>query len=72
VKSGCKGTKKSEIRKEESEKIFFFCAFFLRNSAEMSIFAVGNNRKTTNNPMINREIIRIKIVQLTYAYYQNG
>ena len=22
--------------------------------------------------MINREIIRIKIVQLTYAYYQNG
>ena len=38
----------------------------------MSIFAVGNNRKTTNDPMINREIIRIKIVQLTYAYYQNG
>lgn len=24
------------------------------------------------NDMINREIIRIKIVQLTYAYYQNG
>ena len=24
------------------------------------------------NYMINREIIRIKIVQLTYAYYQNG
>ena len=22
--------------------------------------------------MINREIIRSKIVQLTYAYYQNG
>lgn len=22
--------------------------------------------------MINRELIRIKIVQLTYAYYQNG
>ena len=28
--------------------------------------------KTTRNSMINREIIRIKIVQLTYAYYQNG
>ena len=22
--------------------------------------------------MVNRELIRIKIVQLTYAYYQNG
>ena len=22
--------------------------------------------------MINRELIRVKIVQLTYAYYQNG
>ena len=22
--------------------------------------------------MINRELIRIKVVQLTYAYYQNG
>ena len=22
--------------------------------------------------MINREIIRLKIVQITYAYYQNG
>jgi len=28
--------------------------------------------KTTGNSMINRELIRIKIVQLTYAYYQNG
>jgi N utilization substance protein B len=27
---------------------------------------------TTNKKMINREIIRLKIVQLTYAYYQNG
>ena len=34
----------------------------------MSIFAV----ETNCNDMINREIIRIKIVQLTYAYYQNG
>ena len=25
-----------------------------------------------HDDMINREIIRIKIVQLTYAYYQNG
>ena len=22
--------------------------------------------------MINREIIRLKVVQITYAYYQNG
>ena len=28
--------------------------------------------KQTNYDMINREIIRTKIVQLTYAYYQNG
>jgi N utilization substance protein B len=34
----------------------------------MSIFAV----ETKTYCMINREIIRIKIVQLTYAYYQNG
>ena len=27
---------------------------------------------TKNRTMINRELIRIKIVQLTYAYYQNG
>ena len=26
----------------------------------------------THSTMINRELIRIKIVQLTYAYYQNG
>lgn len=32
--------------------------------------AARNSQKTEF--MINREIIRIKIVQLTYAYYQNG
>ena len=42
--------------------------FFLHNRRKMSIFAVEINHKE----MINREIIRIKIVQLTYAYYQNG
>ena len=34
----------------------------------MSNFAIEKNL----NDMINREIIRTKIVQLTYAYYQNG
>ena len=40
----------------------------MHNQWKISIFAVELNRKS----MINREIIRIKIVQLTYAYYQNG
>jgi len=40
----------------------------LHNQRKMSIFAVETKHKS----MINREIIRIKIVQLTYAYYQNG
>ena len=40
----------------------------MHNQRKISIFAVELNRKS----MINREIIRIKIVQLTYAYYQNG
>ena len=42
--------------------------FFLHNQRKMRIFAVEIN----HTDMINREIIRIKIVQLTYAYYQNG
>ena len=36
------------------------------------IFAVEKSINYNVSPMINREIIRIKIVQLTYAYYQNG
>ena len=39
----------------------YFCRDFLRNT-----------RSLLYNKMINRELIRIKIVQLTYAYYQNG
>lgn len=39
-------------------------------------FCRTNGRETNSRPhinnMINREIIRSKIVQLTYAYYQNG
>ena len=31
-----------------------------------------NKPINASSEMINREIIRIKIVQLTYAYYQNG
>ena len=40
----------------------------MHNQWKISIFAVETKHKS----MINREIIRIKIVQLTYAYYQNG
>lgn len=32
---------------------------------------IGNN-VCTRSSMINRKLIRVKIVQLTYAYYQNG
>jgi len=35
-------------------------------------FVVANVEKRKKAPMINRDLIRIKIVQLTYAYYQNG
>ncbi len=35
-------------------------------------FAFGNTQRQNYWRMINRELIRIKIVQLTYAYYQNG
>jgi N utilization substance protein B len=38
----------------------------------MPNFANDNNKNRDKAYMINREIIRIKIVQLTYAYYQNG
>ena len=37
-----------------------------------AIFASKLQEIKDNRIMINREIIRIKIVQLTYAYYQNG
>ena len=40
----------------------------MHNQQKISIFAV----ESKHLHMINREIIRIKIVQLTYAYYQNG
>ncbi len=43
--------------------------FFLYNKWKYAKFATVK-RKLSH--MINREIIRIKIVQLTYAYYQNG
>ena len=43
----------------------------------MHVFVFLSNFATLNvvkcpNRMINRELIRIKVVQLTYAYYQNG
>lgn len=33
---------------------------------------INQRIKTPKRDMINRELIRIKVVQLTYAYYQNG
>ena len=47
--------------------------FFLRNRGNIRIFAVDKRiKKAILKNMINRELIRIKVVQLTYAYYQNG
>ena len=31
-----------------------------------------HEKRQIQKSMINRELIRVKIVQLTYAYYQNG
>ncbi len=46
---------------------------FLRNREKIRTFAKDKSIKTAIwSIMINRELIRIKIVQLTYAYYQNG
>ena len=42
-------------------QIFFFLSTFAKRKREKDY-----------KVMINRELIRIKIVQLTYAYYQNG
>jgi len=44
----------------------------LHVQGNLIIFAVEKSINYNVSPMINREIIRIKIVQLTYAYYQNG
>ena len=70
-----KGTKKNEKGERRKEK----------NAKKRQISCVvggkcvflhsKTTRKTSINnesSMINREIIRLKIVQLTYAYYQNG
>ena len=47
--------------------------FFLRNRGNIRIFAVDKRiKKAILKNMINRELIRIKVVQLTYPYYQNG
>ena len=46
---------------------------FLAYSGGNSYFCIRKiKRKHNKGKMINRELIRIKIVQLTYAYYQNG
>ena len=54
------------------KKISVFLAHFTENTylchVNLEIFV----ELKASSEMINREIIRIKIVQLTYAYYQNG
>lgn len=42
----------------------YFCVILHETITEVTFFLTHS--------MINRELIRIKIVQLTYAYYQNG
>ena len=50
-----------------------FSVYFLHNLRFLSIFAADKSIKAkTIQGMLNRELIRIKVVQLTYAYYQNG
>lgn len=47
----------------------------MQGRRKIAIFAFvneTNEQNKTSSEMINREIIRTKIVQLTYAYYQNG
>ena len=41
-------------------------------TAILFIFAKDFSKKEKEEYMINRELIRIKVVQLTYAYYPNG
>ena len=43
----------------------------MHDNGKMSKFAPRKKDSDIKN-MINRELIRVKIVQLTYAYYQNG
>jgi len=53
-------------KKAQKGRSFLFRARFFRT------FVVANVEKRKKAPMINRDLIRIKNVQLTYAYYQNG
>ena len=76
AKSGCKITKKTLKQQEKSKNNdsdskfstfhFSLFTFFRTFAADKSI------TQAIIEIMINRELIRIKVVQLTYAYYQNG
>ena len=45
----------------------------MRNCGNLLIFAADKSiKEKEKEAMINRELIRTKVVQLTYAYYQNG
>ncbi len=52
----------------------FYLNLHVVNSGQCGIrhAAIVKTFEATNQFMINREIIRVKVVQLTYAYYQNG
>ena len=74
-KKRCKGTpfsrNKKGIYKKTDKNIGFSCRFRVKLLFLQNIFDKNTNQQTFSD-MINRELIRIKIVQLTYAYYQNG
>ena len=62
--------------KKQNKKLHFLASVFKKPYLCISYFTLGRKGKfifyNTFGEMINRELIRIKIVQLTYAYYQNG
>ena len=63
--------------KLSKEKGFYYCFphYFFRfsyvNSVKMPTFAALKTNSLVYN-MINRVLIRLKIIQIVYAYYQNG
>ena len=57
----------TSVRKNKEKWIFLW--FFAHLFVPLQLIRVSRRK---NVVMINRELIRIKVVQLTYAYYQNG
>ncbi len=62
-------SEKHSIAEKKTKKKRFSFGFLLAYSYLCRLIRVSEKEKGV---MINRELIRIKTVQLTYAYYQNG